>query len=100
MTEVLNEMTKAEVAQKVREKLVGRRPVGVTLEVIEERIARVNDWWRVPVRPSAWPEPMFAYYEALAEVEGELVDEDHLNILLSTGEPLSEQAEPEAVAAA
>jgi hypothetical protein len=80
-------ITQSEIAQKVRESIRDRHPGGVTLEVVEQGIRKVDYWWRVPVRPSAWPEKMFEYYEALAEVESEIQEKEHLNILLSTSEP-------------
>jgi hypothetical protein len=81
------ELTRSEIAQKVRAYIRDRHPGGVTLEVVEQGIHKMDYWWRVPVRPSAWPEKMFEYYEALAEVESEIQEKEHLNILLSTGAP-------------
>jgi len=84
----MSELNEKGVAEKVREYIRGRQPGGVTLEVDENEIQKVDYWWRVPVRPSAWPAKMFEYYEALAEVESELQEREQLNILLSTGEPI------------
>ena len=95
----MNETDKEQVAQAVRERLDNCRPGGVTSEVVEDDIQRVDGWWRVPVRPSVWPARMYEYYEALAEIEADIQEQRHLNILLSTGEPVSEQTEPEPVAA-
>lgn len=83
-------MTKQEVAQKVRERLVGRTPGGVTLCVIDADVYKTGKYWRVPVSFSRWPERTFDLYEALAEVEDNIQEEEHLNILLATGEPLEE----------
>jgi hypothetical protein len=85
-------MTKGEVAAKVREAIGGRRPGGVSLEVIESAIERVEDWWRVPVRPSAWPEKRYTYYEELADIEEELNSQERLNVLITTDVPVAESA--------
>lgn len=86
-------LTKQQVAQKVRDRLVGVEPGGVTLHVVDEDVYKVDDWWRVPIRPSRWPKRMFEFYEVLAELEDELQEQEHLNILMATGEPLEEEAE-------
>ena len=91
----MSETNKELVAQVVRERLINCHPGGVMLEVVEEDIQQVDGWWRVPVRPSVWPARMYEYYEALAEIEAEIQEERHLDILLSTGEPVSEQIPPE-----
>jgi hypothetical protein len=91
----MTDLTKAEVAQKVREYIAGRDVDGVTLEVIENEIVQVNGWWRVPVRPSAWSKRLSSYYEALADIEATIDENEGLNILLSSGQP----ADVEAVAA-
>lgn len=83
----MGDLDKSQVAEKVQSYLVNKRPGGVFLEVVEEDIRKVDEWWRVPVRPSAWPARMFEYYEALAEVESDIQENERLNILLATGEP-------------
>ncbi|MGI4788436.1 MAG: hypothetical protein ACRYFS_06245 [Janthinobacterium lividum] len=89
-------MTKQEVARKVRERLVNVTPGGVTLYVEDDDVYKIDEWWRVPVRPSRWPKRMSDFYEDLATVEDDIQEQEHLNILLATGMPLEE--EPEAVA--
>lgn len=85
------EMTKQEVAQKVRERLEGVTPGGVTLFVKDDDVYKVDNWWRVPVTPSRWPKRMSDFYEDLAAVTDDLQEAEHLNILLETGEPLDEE---------
>ena len=80
-------MTRGEIAQRIHERLQGARFAGVTLEVMENDIRRFDDWWRVPVRPNAWPTRMFEYYEALAELESDLQENDGINVLFATAEP-------------
>ncbi len=86
------ELNKQSVAQKVREYLQNNHPGGVTLEVVENDIHQVDYWWRVPVRPSAWPLKRYEYYEALADIESDIQEKEHLNILIATGEPLETEA--------
>ena len=86
------ELTKQSVAEKVRQYIQNLHPGGVTLEVVEDGIHKVDYWWRVPVRPSAWPAKRYEYYEALADIESDLQEKEHLNILIATGEPMEAAA--------
>jgi len=70
------------ISEVVREHIRDRHPGGVTLSVIDEEVRKIDDWWRVPVLPSAQPPHTFEYYDTLAEVESEIQEEKHLNILL------------------
>ena len=92
------EMTKQQVAEKVRARLVGVEPGGVTLHVVDEDIYKIDAWWRVPIRPSRWPKRLSDFYEDLAIVEDELQEQEHLNILMATGEPLEEEEDALTVA--
>ena len=83
----MTKATKQRVAEKVREYLKDCRPGGITLEVVEPGVRKEEHWWYVPIRPSAWPAKMFEYYEALAEVEEQLEEREHLKVLLASGEP-------------
>jgi hypothetical protein len=93
------ELTKETVAQKVRERLKNVSVTGITMEVGDENIHKVDNWWRVPIRPSRWPKRMFEFYEVLAEVENDLQEKEHLDVLLFTGDPLEEEEEVEAMVA-
>ncbi len=94
-------MTKSVVAEKVRQGLQQVEVSGITLQVVDEDVYQVDEWWRVPVRLSRWPARMFDFYEALATVTEELQEAEHLNILLETGDVLNEEhPEDEPVAAA
>jgi hypothetical protein len=70
------------IAQVVRDYIRDRHPDGVTLDVVDEGVHKIDYWWRVPVRPSAEPPHTFEYYDALAEVEGQIQEDKQLNILL------------------
>jgi len=86
-------MTKTIVAEKARQELQGVEVSGITLRVEDEDVYKVDEWWRVPVRPSRWPRRMSDFYEDLAIVEDDVQKREHLNILLATGLPLEEDEE-------
>lgn len=90
------EQTKEFVAQKVRERLVGVHPGGVTLEVLDNGIHQIDKWWRVPIRPSHWPKRLSDFYETLAEMTDELQEQDHVDVLFFTGAPAEEEQEAQA----
>lgn len=87
-------MTNAEIARLVEKHLAGRRLDGIYFVVDEPNIRDGDNWWRVPVRASRLPQRTFTLFELLAEVEEEIRDEEGRNILLMTGEPLTEDVEP------
>ena len=89
-------MTKQQVAQKVRDRLVGIHPGGVTLEVVEESIYKIDQWWRVPIRPSRWPKRVSDFYETLAEVATDLLEKDNLDVIFFTGAPAEDEQEAQA----
>ncbi len=75
-------MNKARVAQLVSEQLQLHHPGGVTIEVAREAVRRQDDYWYVPVRPSAQPPKIYEYYETLAEVEATLEENEQLQVFL------------------
>ena len=85
--------TKIFIAQKVRERLAERHIGGVTLEVVDTDIHKIDKWWRVPVRPSVWPKRLSDYYETLAEVADELQESEHIDVIFFTGVPADEEQE-------
>lgn len=76
------EQDERDIAQVVRDYIRDRHPGGVTLDVVDEGVQKIDYWWRVPVRPSAEPPHTFEYYDALAEVESQIQEDRQLNILL------------------
>lgn len=80
-------MNNVAVADVVRPYLEHHSVNGITFDVVPDKIRKIDNWWRVPIRPSQWPERVFPLYEVLAEIEDELRDNNHLDILLSLGEP-------------
>jgi hypothetical protein len=75
-------MTAEKVVELVREQIQHHRPGGVTLTVVPDGVYQQNEYWYVPVRPSAQPPKMFEYYEALAEVASTLEENEQLPIWL------------------
>jgi hypothetical protein len=75
------------IAAVVRGYVKDRHPDGVTLDVIEAGVRKIDDWWRVPIRPNREPSHTFEYYDALAEVESRIQEDRHLNILLVPAPP-------------
>ena len=95
------QQTQEFVTRKVRERLAGVHPGGITLEVLDGGVYQVDKWWRVPVQPSRWPERLSDFYETLAEVTDELQAKDQVDVLFFTGSPLDEvEDEENALAAA
>lgn len=91
-------MTQDQVAQLVCEQLQNHHPGGTTLEVVPEGIRQQNGSWYIPVRPNVQPPKMYEYYEALAEVESTLEENEQLQIWLmpmlpdEAVEPVSDSA--------
>jgi hypothetical protein len=77
-----------DVIMAVREQIKDKHPGGATLEVLEQGIRHEQDWWYVPIRPSVEPPKRYEYYEALAEVEKDLVVLNHLTVLLIPTPPI------------
>jgi hypothetical protein len=75
-------MSKERVLQVVRERLQGCHPGGVTISIVEELVRQENGSWRVPVRPSVQPPRTYEYYDALADVETDLSENEQLEVWL------------------
>ena len=94
--------TKTAVIEIVRDRLKSVRPCGIPLVVQTKEIYKSdNKWWRVPVHPLDWPadKNFSEIYEALAEVEGSLQEDERLPIVFFTGWPLTEEEKAAARAA-
>jgi len=77
-----NKPNKRTVAKAVRKYIKNYHPGGATLEVIEQGIRKEEYWWYVPVRPSVEPVKRYEYYEALADVEEALDENENLTVFL------------------
>ena len=84
------ELTAADVANRLRP-YVAKKTIGdITLWMDESSIRLRNNYWNVHIRPSREPEPLFPYYEALADLEEEMQENTGLKISLASGDPLEE----------
>ena len=72
----------AEVAGVVRDYLTRTPYDGLSIEVLDKKVRRINGWWYVPVQPSSNVDRVTPYYEYLAEIEEQIDEERQLNILL------------------
>lgn len=75
-------MDEHSVAEAVRKYVKAYHPGGSTLEVLEQGVRKEEDWWQVPIQPDVEPVKRYEYYEALAEIEGELEEKENLTVLL------------------
>ncbi len=66
----------------VQNHLKDHHPGGAILEVIEHKIYNDQGCWYIPIRPSIEPSRTLEYFEALAEVENDVLDDDGITVLL------------------
>ena len=74
--------TEEKVLDAVRKHVKDRHPGGAILEVLSRGIRQEQDWWYVLVQPDKEPDKRYEYYEALADAEVELMEQDDLTVLL------------------
>ena len=84
-------MTPQEVADRVRPYVAHKKVGTIPLSMDEARIHLRNGYWRIPVRPAVEPKPLFAYYEALADLEDEVQEGEGIKVTIASGDPLSEE---------
>ena len=85
-------MTPQEVADRVRPYVANKKAGTISLSMDEAHIHLRNGYWRIPVRPAVEPKPLFAYYEALADIEEEVQDREGIKVTIASGDPLYEDA--------
>ena len=73
--------TEEQVIEAVRKHIKDHHPGGAILEVLTKGVRHEQDWWYVMIRPDKQPPKRYEYYEALAEAEVQLLEED-LTVLL------------------
>jgi hypothetical protein len=88
----VTELSPREVAERVRPYVNSKFVGDISLSVDEARVHLRNGYWRVPVRPSREPKPLFAYYEALADLEEEVQEKEGLRVTIASGDPLTDEA--------
>ena len=85
-----NGLTAEQVADRVRPYVAGRTVGDVTLTLDEARIHLRNDYWRIPIRPSHFPERLAPYYEELAIIEEQIEEREGLHVTVASGNALNE----------
>ncbi len=70
------------VLEAIGQRLKDKHPGGANLEVVPQGVRHEQDWWYVSVRPDKEPAKEFEYYEALAEVELEVLKAENIIVLL------------------
>ena len=89
----ITELTATDVANRVRPYVTKKTIGDITLSVDEARIHLRNGYWRIPIRPSREPNPHFPYYEALADLEDEVQENEGLKVTIASGNPLDDSEE-------
>ena len=84
-------LTPQEVADRVRPYIANKKIGTISLSMDEARIHLRNGYWYIPIRPSVEPEPLFPYYEALADLDDEIQDGEGIKVAIASGDPLSEE---------
>jgi hypothetical protein len=70
-----------QIVDLVRSYLLRHQNNGLSIDILEQSVRHDGNWWYVPVRPNVEPRT-YQYYDILADVETEIVDNEHINILL------------------
>jgi len=80
-------MTKEEVIEVVEKCVKKHENKNWPLEILEEGVRREDGWWYVPIRPGQITDRGMEYYDLLAQIEEDLMDEKKLNVLLVPAGP-------------
>lgn len=75
-------MNDREIVDLVRKYLKDCHPAGVTIDALDEGIMRDGDWWYISVRPDHQFARTYEYYEALTQIENEIKQKEHLDVML------------------
>lgn len=81
--------TDHEIADLVREYFSSNRFDGIGLTVLDREVRRSGEEWRVPVHPTEEPVKMSPYYEYLADIEGDIEDNEREFVFLVPAEPFA-----------
>ncbi len=79
----------SDVALRVRPYVMGKHIGDIALRIDDARVHLHNGYWNIPVRPSRWPNPLFPYYETLAEIEDEVQEREGLKVTIASGDPMT-----------
>jgi hypothetical protein len=69
------------VEHAIRKQVPKRLRAKLKLRILRHGIQREDDWWYVPICPGPTVRG-YIYYDMLATIEGQLQDEEKLNVLL------------------
>ena len=75
-------MSEQAILEKVNDLLKDQHPGGVSLHALAGQIQRRGEYLHIPVQPSSKVRSTFEFYEALANVETELSDNQKLKVIL------------------
>lgn len=87
-----DELMPQDVAIRVNPYVTGKSLGDISLHVDDARIHLRNGYRRVPVRPSREPDPLFPYYEMLADIEDEVQEKEGIRVTIASGDPLEEKS--------
>ena len=83
------ELTAHEIAQKIKAGLRQHRALlrlaslkPESLRVLEDQIYEENGCWYVTLEPDQYPEMTSPYFEALAEIETDLLFDEDINVFI------------------
>lgn len=83
MNTVLERVVDAKtVLEAVQRRLQQHHPDGANLEVVPQGVRHEQDWWYISVRPDKEPARDWEYFEALAEVETEMLTQENILVLM------------------
>ncbi len=82
VTEIAPELSRQEIAARVRPHLQNNPIQGVILEIMEDRIRREDNWFYVPICLNTEEPRTFEYYAMLVEIEDEIAQQERLRVML------------------
>ncbi len=75
-------MSKQDIIQRVNRYLGPHQTAEMTIEIVEKSVHADGDWWYVPVRPTTDKPITYSYFGVLTDIEGEIKEKEHLDVLL------------------
>ena len=71
-----------DIIQRVNRYLEPHQSAEMAIEVVERFVRADGDWWYVPVRPTTHNSITYSYFGVLADIEGEIKQNEHIDVLL------------------
>ena len=75
-------LSKQEIIQRVSLYLQPHQSDKMATEIVEKAVRMDGDWWYVPIRSTSQEPITYNYFGVLTDIEGELKENDHLDVLL------------------